>query len=170
MKEGSPIDTGETPLGIGAIELALAHSHETYVIKTADETVNNSAALQDDNELFWPVLSNQIWDVELVLLYNTNTTADLKWAFTVPGSGTGLGVLHRLQNAAAGVGDDQISQASEAGTAIGGIGSIAAAHVRMLITVGAADGNIVLQWAQNTANLSNTIVQAGSYIIARKVN
>jgi hypothetical protein len=146
-----------------------------FVRKTANETVNNSASFQDDDELFFPVRANEIWDVEASIRYDSSTTADIKWRFTVPGSGvagTGSGLIHRLTGGASGLADDVVEPMSDlTRTPSGGIGigTEAPMHIRMLIVVGDTDGNIVYQWAQNTAALSNTSVRNGSWIIGRKV-
>ena len=53
------------------------HSGLTVVRKTADETVNNSNALQNDNHLLLALAANEVWQVELtLLLLSTSTTPD----------------------------------------------------------------------------------------------
>ena len=50
--------------------------------KTADETVNNSIAVQDDNHLSFSIAANEIWEFRIVLIHIGNATADLKVAVT----------------------------------------------------------------------------------------
>ncbi len=59
------------------------------VIKTADETVTNSAILQDDNELKFNVGANQTWLIDYTLIVTgIDTIADIKFHMTNPGGAT----------------------------------------------------------------------------------
>lgn len=168
--EGAPVQDTDPSLGIETIRQALIHSHELYIVKSTGETVNNSTTLQDDDELFFPVLANEIWDLEGVITYDTGTAPDFKWALSIPGSGTAIGVSLGLQLGAAGTGTVKIEPATETGVAVGGLAVNQPVLFRLLVTVGNADGNVIFQWAQNTLTAANTIVRAGSYLIARKVS
>lgn len=46
--------------------------------KTADEVVNNSATLQNDDHLLLALAANEVWEVEINLWYDSGTTPDLK--------------------------------------------------------------------------------------------
>jgi hypothetical protein len=175
MSEEVQTNATSDPLGIETIALALAHSHETVVVKTVNETVNNSDVLQDDDELFFPVLAGEIWDVELIARYTSVAAQDFRFAFSVPGSGTAAGIVHRLGAGAANVADDQlnwmdVTAVSGASGGLGGAGNDVGLHCRVLVTVGAAEGNVTFQWAQFVAAANNTVVYAGSYLVARKVS
>lgn len=159
-------------LGTRGVDEIFPKSPTLYVVKADDEVVNNSNTLQDDDELFFPVLAEEVWDVEAIIIYDAGTAADFKWDFSVPGTEVGLGVAHRLQVAAAGTGDDLIDDADTGGSGVGGlgVGTQTAMHIRILITVGAEDGNIQFRWAQNTTTANDTTVHAGSYLRAQKVS
>ena len=59
---------------------------DTKVIrKSADETVNNSTTLQDDDELLFPIAANEVWYFEFFLLIQSSAdmeVADWKWAIS----------------------------------------------------------------------------------------
>jgi hypothetical protein len=143
-----------------------------YALKTVTETVNNTTTYQDDDELFFPVHATEVWDVEGAIRYSSNAVPDIKFQFSVPGaSPSGTGLVHRLVAGATTNQEDVIDDIpSLGGFTSGGTGAATlAVHVRMLITVGDADGNIQLQWAQANLQASNTDVLLGSFIIGRRV-
>lgn len=135
-----------------------------FVRKTANETVNTSAALQDDDDLLFAVGASEVWEFECVLWYESATTPDLKVAFTCPAAATLWWVLSGL--------NDTGTQWNENGTIVGsgtaaalfggGAASIRSARLRGLLVNSTNAGNLTLQWAQNTSNGSNTIVYANS--------
>lgn len=132
----------------------------TLARKIADETVNNSASLQNDDALLLPVLANFRYAFDAEIRYSTNATANLKWAFTVPSgstlvysalyvpAGATTLALAEFINNAGGTADDSSTRI----------------RIRGLLDVGATAGNLQFQWAQNTANVSNTLVQNFSYL------
>jgi hypothetical protein len=144
-----------------------------FVRKTATEIVNNSTTFQDDNELFFPVRASEVWDIEAAIGYTSGGAADYKWQFSVPGTGSsGSGLVHRIIISGTTVQDDVIDWLPNLnGSVVGALGGAtnAAFHIRMLVVVGDADGNLTYQWAQNSATLSDTETLAGSWLIARKV-
>lgn len=134
--------------------------------KTADETVNNSATLQNDDTLALSAVAIADYLFECSLRYSTNGTANLKWSFTVPaGAAIVYSALHipaggsaltmtELINTGVGTADDSIN------------------YVRMLgifQTVGTA-GTLQLQWAQNTANASDTKVLSASFMTLQRIS
>jgi hypothetical protein len=136
------------------------------LIKTADETVNNSATLQDDDHLTFLIGANETWLIELKLFYESSTTADLKIAFSVP---TGATCEGRMVGAelAAGTYTDTFTNPR--------IYNGGGATVEYMVTGnfiyrgGANSGYLTLQWAQNTAEASDTKVLAGSMMILRRI-
>ncbi len=127
-----------------------------FVRKAADETVNNSTTLQNDDELLLPVAANATYWLYLRLLVSSGTTPDFKMLFTFP---TGLVMkLHNLlPTPTVSVPYDQTTTAAMSTT-----GADATFQVEGLVRVGSTAGTLQVQWAQNTLEASNTIVRADS--------
>lgn len=130
-----------------------------FAYKPTDQTVNNSATMQNDNALVVSVTANAVYRVEMRLRVASGATPDFKYQFTLPAGATGL---YSAVTSATGplvffVFDDNMSlpQSTEASASTLAFG---------LLTVGATAGNVQLQWAQNTATVSDTTVLNGSYL------
>lgn len=140
----------------------------SYIVKSGSETVNNSATLQNDNDLFVD-LPIGVFRVEAILHYTTNTAADLSVAWTTTGTITSLArtILGPSQGMAD-VTDHTIRHqglAIGSGSAIGG--NTSATNITredLLVDVSVA-GRLQLQWAQRVANASDTILTAASRLI-----
>jgi hypothetical protein len=154
-----PIATGNQILAADILVRPL------LVRKTADETVNNSNVLQNDDELLFAVAANEIWEFTIYVIYDSGATPDFKHNLTGPVASaiyehdTGLTVA-----AAAAI---TVGAAAWIGYGAGSpaLGLI----IRGIIVNGANAGNLQLQWAQNTADASDTKVKANSCIIAFKL-
>lgn len=133
---------------------------------TADRVVNNSTALVTATGLTIPVGIGGIYEVEAYLIYNSSTTADLSLSWSAPAGA----VLDWVSNAPASTttgpnGDIQRTAFSVGSVAlIGGAGANAVAMPTGTLTIGATAGNFLLQFAQGTAEVSDTIIRAGSWI------
>lgn len=133
----------------------------SLIVKEADETVNNSAALQNDDELLFAVAANEVWQFEGVLFVSAQTTEDFKLTFTGPTGAVG----------AFGAKSTDIAASNAGTTSLGNAVSLIVANNAGIIVHfwggihnGANAGNLTLQWAQDTAAGVNTTVRAGSYI------
>lgn len=127
-----------------------------FVRKTADETVNNSTTLQNDDQLALAVEANVTYWLSMRLLMSSGATPDFKMLFTFP---SGLTMkLHNVEpTPTISVPYDQTTVAAVSGT-----GADATIQVEGLVVVSSTAGTLQLQWAQNTLNASNTIVRADS--------
>lgn len=131
-------------------------------VKVADQTINNSAALVNDAELAVPVVANVTYHFECRLLVNSNSTANFKSLFTFP---SGLTMLYTTM--AIGVGGSVwgLFEADQTTTTVvGGAGANRSTMLWGIVNVGSTAGTLQIQWAQNVANVSNTIMRAGSYL------
>lgn len=142
--------------------------------KTADETVNTSAVLQEDDALTVRVEAGAVYQLDLFLAYESSTSADLRLGWVYP-SGTTIGWCptgpspSTTSTGNAGT----VVQYRAAGdiTTLGGYGAgtPVVARAAGLVTVGATAGSVTVQWAQQTSEGSDTIVKAGSYLTLRKL-
>lgn len=133
------------------------------VAKTADESVNNSAVLQNDDHLLFPVEASELWQFDLLLdIVGVSATADLQLAWALPAGAT---VKWGLESAQGGVAVAAAPTALSTGTITAGLlnGEIilkASGFITVSTTVGVAQ----LQWAQNTATVENVTVKRGSVL------
>lgn len=127
---------------------------------TLDETVNNTATLQNDDELFLTVAANSVYELSGVIYHNSGTTPDFKIGWTYP---TGLTMKYPILGFNGGL--FATTQYTEASTpAIDGAGTADEfTIVGGLVIVSSTAGTLQMQFAQNTANASNTTRITGSY-------
>jgi hypothetical protein len=132
------------------------------VVKEANEVVNNSASLQDDDELTFAITSDETIAFRFVVQANSGTTPDLRFAVTAP-SGATCRVSYSDPEGASSNGQYGcgVSTAS-----IPGNGAVDLYEITGTVTNGSTAGDVTLRWAQFTANASNTTVYAGSYLVA----
>ena len=139
----------------------------SLIVKEADETVNNSVAVQNDDELLFAVAANEVWQFEGLLVVSSNAAADFRLTFVGPTGAVGAwgatAYNSGLATTQSGSGGDL---AGEGTHAITGTTDGAYTVFRFWggIHNGANAGNLTLQWAQGTVNASDTIVHAGSYL------
>lgn len=145
------------------------------VIKSADETVTNSTTFQNDDELLIPVLANTQYFIEFFLIYDSIQAADIKIQWTAP-SGSTFDWTHGGLGTSATASTGPVSRNYRTLADTGTIGGPAAASGTnavipgegRLVTAGST-GNLQLQWAQNTANATGSIMRARSVLIAQRL-
>lgn len=169
--------TWENPLAsftitTGGVIAALTDEREflplpRWVRKAADEIVNNSAALQDDDELTMLFPANSTWDLEWMLRATSATaTPDLKVGFTVPASAAGGVAIMG--------GDAAVVRGGAFGATFSTIPLWASADeagvfIKATIRIGATSGAVTLRWAQQTATAEDTKILANSWMKATQV-
>lgn len=138
---------------------------DLHVVKSADETVNNSTVLQDDDHLFVTVEANATYWLDALIFYSTNATADLALKWAAP---TGAfinwtsGGMHATGGTAGNYGDMSSALRRITDQAVLGGSLESVARPSGLLTVAATAGTFKLQWAQGTADASNSKVLAQS--------
>lgn len=164
----SPSFTGTVTLPTGLTGALRADSGVVSVdgtvirkVKSSDEIVNNSSTLQNDNDLFFSVGANEIWAVRLFIRYNSGTTPDIKFQFSLPSGATAsMGSQPHYDNT-------NFTGASS--VLVSGAGSTRSAIFQGYVETAGTAGTATLQWAQNTADPSDTTVFTYSYLIAEKI-
>ncbi len=135
------------------------------VFKSSDETVNNSAVLQNDNHLLFAVKALETWAIKLYLRFTSATaTPAIKFGWALPAGAT-LSWGPLLEGNA--TSETELTAASTEGIATSSANKICV--YEGVVSVGAAAGNVQFQWAQNTATVENTTVKANSYVIATQL-
>lgn len=134
----------------------------TQVVKPADQIVNNSATFVDDNDLTFVIGANQTWTYTMVVYGNSSTTADFKFSLTAPSGTACTWGVSETENADS---NGNLGCGASSGL-ISGSGADEPYTVTGVVSSGATAGSVTLQWAQNTAAATNSIVRAGSYLEA----
>lgn len=150
-----------------------------FVRKTSDESLNNSATLQADNELTFPVAASEEWEFEFNVVYLGNTTGDFRCGLKFPTSPTEIsyfidGIISSLANdGGSGVsGDRGITHAiadAVSGAILGAGTNKSVARLHGFVRNGSNAGSVTLWWAQGTSDGTNTTVKAGSWVRAFRV-
>jgi hypothetical protein len=142
---------------------ALEGGLPTVAYKDTNETVNNTAVIQNDDELVLAVAASTKYFFELYVPYNSGATPDLKVGWTLPSGATNIWQIDYFDTSAVAQ-KGQSSSVPTTGFAIGGFG--ADLYVRFLgsISISSTAGNMQVVWAQNTANASNSTVYAGAFL------
>lgn len=159
------IATGQQALAADVLAL------QKITLKSADETVNNSIVLQNDDELLVPVAANEIWYLKYFIKITGTDTADFKFIFVLPAGGAMRGYdaydLALLTNQHM-VADRNFATQVDSHVPGGTTGNVL--FIEALYVGAGAAGNVQFQWAQSNAEASDTKVLANSFILAKKMN
>jgi len=138
------------------------------VLKTANQTINNTATFQDDDHVKYNQPANQSWFFIMVLFVQGPTAGDIKFKFTIPASAT-----IRWGALGGALGQAGFESDRRSSSVTGTLGAIVGTHAgeQMIILAGSCTtagtaGDVQLQWAQNVATASNTTVLQASFLIA----
>jgi hypothetical protein len=142
------------------------------VAKTADETVNNSATLQNDDHLFWPIEANERWFFKAFLIcQGASANADWLFGWTFPTGATAkwapfgnnaTNPFNWIMGATTSSQTEALLQTQTA--ALGGRNGTILVELAGWWFAAATAGNIQLQWAQNTATVENNSILTGSFL------
>lgn len=146
-----------------------------YVLKTADESVTSSTALQNDNHLAYSIGAAGTYPFDLYLYATSaaNAAGDIKVAFTFP-----TGTMHFSGWAAdsgiasgaiqTGVWVAKLSAVSGTDTFDAGLSTATLGIVIHGVLIATATGTLQTQWAQLASNANASTVKAGSHLIVRQ--
>lgn len=136
----------------------------SFIIRaTANETAkNNNDTLVDHSKFKFYCNASEAWTVELVLGVTSNATADFKHAWTVPASGSAVGMTTTTAAAAilAWITDGTVA------TAVPISGTVEPVITNMTLVNSTTAGNFTFQWSQNTATVVDTYPMTGSIMRA----
>lgn len=168
---------GENP---SASDLNRYFMQQAHVIKSNDTTVTSSTTMADDPHLFIPVQAGTDYWMQMIIIYNASSAADIKIGFSAPSGSTLDWVSDSLSGSiAAGSGAvDVISRTAQGLTntpSPGGAEQPAGTRVdavsvpKGLLRVGASSGTFRFRWAQGTAGSPGSIIRAGSVLMIRRL-
>lgn len=160
------VDRLEVYTGSGDVSL-YRRALYAHVVKSANQTLtSNSTALQDVTGMVVALPATGVFSFRGVIYYDGTTVADIKFAFTIPAGSTlrwnGLGMV----TGGTTTGDATFLTVTASDGAIsygsGGVGTVLACQIEGEITTTGTAGNLQLRAAQNTAEVSNTLIIARS--------
>lgn len=147
-----------------AADFGLGHK---AVRKSADETLNNNATMQDDNELLLALGANETWVGRVVAFLDGSQVADFKVDLTVPAGATITYGAHHARAADTVMVSTGIATAGDVD--LTAINAVTVLKVEFSVANGSTAGNLNFRWAQNAATAADSTVKAGSYIEAHRI-
>jgi|SRR5215469_7841692 len=141
------------------------------VIKPSDTARNNTTTMTNDPDLVLPVAASSTYHINGLILYDGPTAgaSDLKSTFTIPAGASGMYFALR-QGLGGGFAGNQSNNWTDTVTSNTiAVGTIMNLSVKGILVVGGTAGNLTLQWAQNTANATNTHIKAQSFLTAQRI-
>ena len=141
-------------------------------VKTADEIVNNSSTLQNDDHLVVPVTASSRYLWRAFIKLTSATAADFKLDLSLPAGSSHESVSqwwHRAAAVGSQAGDERMFNSSSPTTTVPATDGTTTAELLMgeihgLIVVAGTAGSVQVRWAQNAANVSDTTVYASSWM------
>ncbi len=138
---------------------------EPSAYSTVEQAVNNSTTFVA-TELTLPVKASTIYKLQIHMMITASTVSDFKWKLVVP-SGTAASQCD------GGVGSPSIERphwdmTADATTAINTTGTV---HMNLfgLIRTSSTAGDIVVHYAQVTAEVYNTTLHTGSHMTLKEL-
>ncbi|HEY6171190.1 MAG TPA: hypothetical protein VIX80_02920, partial [Candidatus Kapabacteria bacterium] len=143
-----------------------------YKYKTADESVTNSATIQDDDHLSFNVNANETWELSgEIQVDNASNNIDIKVAFQLPTSAFMriyvTGIQDAGGNAIQGNGLLSASNTSKTIQINGGVSTLTS--FRGIFITGSNAGTVKFRWSQGVSNASTTVVRAYSFMKITRV-
>lgn len=140
--------------------------------KTTDQDVISSSVLEDDTELWVPVVQGATYRGTLTLFYVAPTANDLKYAWASPSGSAGRrGVFGPAATTPADVSatdfQDRVSGALETEFSLGGAGGSHKMAVERILFTAGLDGTLQLQWAQAVAGGTSTVLTYSHLVLWR---
>ena len=161
-------------IGDGTItnaKMDVDEGHNIAVIrKTATESVNNSATLQDDDDLVSASLpASTTWIFELVMrIISTTATPDGKFDVVLPAGATWY--IGANANLAADETVQQITSASGDAAKSFGVSSLDRLIIlKGWVKISTTAGTCQFRWAQTTATVESTSLALDAYMLLRRM-
>lgn len=160
-------------------DVFLASMLDNFVIKPADATPRTVATLVNDPDLTFPVVANALYEVLFNFRWAGLQAAGLRTAWSVPSGTTG-------NRECLGPGSANVTQTdantTEMRWAVHGYTTAVLytnprnsvslqtfTEEKAIVAVGSTAGSITLQWGQNVANATGSLIVAQSYVKYRRI-
>ncbi len=134
------------------------------ITKLVTETIQSSSTLHDDAELQFPMAANTNYRIRAYVIYTTADTPDIKITASGPSGATRIAYA-AIKGAP---GDfpafQKIQTAYTTFPQLNATGNTGFHQVDLVVYNGATAGLFSVKWAQNTLDVGDTSVLAGSYL------
>jgi hypothetical protein len=171
FKPGAPTpDAHASSHAVGGSDAITGFVRHIAIRKTATETVNNSAALQNDDDFSFAIAANEVWQFELALSTDIKILSQFRCTWTLPAGASMLMLLIALGDNLTSANAVTATQTTP-GTAIttGAAVTLGHVYIRGTLVNAGTGGTAQFQWAQQTAQLEDTKVLINSYLLAHKI-
>ncbi len=161
---GNKITGLGAPTTAGDAERYTLPGHKSFIRKDADETVNNSNVLQNDDHFVFALAANEVWAFFGMLRARVCAASDIKFTFTAPVGASG-GFLDASAFYSA-FPNSILAETAFATTRTNmPVGDIDG-HIFVwgIVINGGNAGNLQFQWAQDSAVAENTTIKVDSYL------
>ena len=155
----------------------LSYNHNRFPIFSTplgatSTAVNNSTTLIDCTGVLLSLVASAVYEVEAWVTYQTAAAADLKIGWTIPSGATGLwGIGGAAVGISTSEGDWKNNGANWTATnSVGGIGATTLECRPKGIIRTTSAGDLQMQFAQQTADASNTTIRAQTYLRAIRIS
>lgn len=146
---------------------AITGGNKYRAVKSSDETITNSATLQDDDHLFLSVAANAVYEMQLRLYLNADAAGDFKCGWSVPTSTT---MQWTAVDVRVGTTDGKLNQTDVLPIATTGPTWQTQTIEGTVITSSTA-GTLRFRWAQNGAvPATSAIVQSFSVLRLERIS
>lgn len=170
-------DTSEATLKYCNNGVTYTPAKEITIRKTVDETVTSSVTLQDDDDFFFAAAANTTYAIKLFALYQSSTTADFQYTFTLPSGATGVKSsmnAHITTTACTGTTAAMVhNNITVINNNVGGAGvgsaNTCALVIDATITTAGTSGLVKWRWAQAVSDATDTVVAANSWMSYRRI-
>lgn len=141
------------------------------VIKPSDTSRNSTTSMTNDPDLLLALAGSASYTINGVIFYSGPSagSSDIKWTFTVPSGSNGQYFVAHQNLSGQFTGAFQSNWTDTLTANTNGVGSIMCLAIQGITVTGGSSGNLRMQWAQNTSNATNTIVQNQSYLVATRI-
>ena len=163
--DGDFLSSGTPPSwATHAALLTGVHGEIISSLSADSDPVNNSVTLVDITGLVAALAANSLYFVHWVFSFTTGSTPDIKVALVLPTAAT----MHLTGlNGTSGAVRELLTSGATAAFATSGAQE--PVFFTGWVKTGANAGNLQPQFAQNTADVSNTIIKAGAILLVKKV-
>lgn len=146
--------------------------------KTTAQQVVSDSTVNDDEHISFSVEANAVYSMDGWLFYSANSTADIKFGFSVPantlgewsvlGPGSGSTTQTQAGHSIRTITRDPSDEQSLSGLGLG-VANASSVIVQGMWRIGSVPGTLTLQWAQGTSDAGATVLYNDSWIRLQRI-